>query len=273
MERLTTVSNGLGEEVNQTGIALDRGMIAHDLPRDSEVASRRDGVGTLLEMLHGMLALGIFGMPHIERDLHRAGNHIADARHDLECASRGEQARYGTGEQLGGKRQFGGGWQWVSPQVHGDRSSMTSFSGEGGEESGLAGNGRDDAQRSIDRFQERALFDMYFDVSEGLSWPQCSRCQALRFAAKRCNRFSKGDALTVWAIEKGTVKRSGQRRAAKVRCLESKALFIRKGDDLDGERQAFSPLGQSLDGGDGDQDAEWAIVLSGIAHAVEVAAH
>jgi FAD/FMN-containing dehydrogenase len=68
------------------------------------------------------------------------------------------------------------------------------------------------------------------------------------------------------------LKGPGQCRTAEVGGLETQALFVREGDDLNGKGQAFAALRKPFDGGDGDQDAQRAVVLAGIAHTVEVAA-
>jgi hypothetical protein len=130
----------------------------------------------------------------------------------------------------------------------------------------------DDAQRLQGGVEHRALLDVDLDETEVARRVAPERRDGIRSTRQpdRLHGLAHRQALGVALFQPLGPEAAGQCAAGQEGGGEALALLFGEGDQLQAHRQ--TPAVQTLHGGHGDEDAEAAVVLAGVAHGVEVAA-
>src|SRR5690348_6209195 len=89
-------------------------------------------------------------------------------------------------------------------------------------------------------------------------------------ATKGPHRLGHSDAVRIDQGQVGRVERPGEHFAAEICGMVAHALFISKPWHLDTVRQAPPEVVQALHACYGDEHSQWPVVLTGVAHGVEV---
>ena len=171
-----------------------------------------------------------------------------------------------------GQHHIRGRGEGIAALAHGHGASMAGQAGDGAADAAGAGNRGDHAQRQARLKQHRPLLDMRFDEGRDPASAAIDAGQALRVGAEIAQGLAQADALAVASIEPGGIESAGHGFAADQRDPEAHALFIAEGDHLDGMGQPDAALMQVGDAGDRREDAEQAVVATGIAHGVQMRA-
>ena len=210
-------------------------------------------------------------MADVEAQGGTPGNHVRDPRFHVEHADGRDQAGLGRRRGLDRQHQLRGGGQRVSAPVHRHGPRVARLAGELDQHPALARDRRDDADGQGTRLEHRPLLDVHLAVTEEVA-AHFVIGDSRRVAAERANRFGHGDAGRVGPLQVAGVKGAGHRAAAEVGGAVAKSFLVGEGQDLDSERQLSRVIVDALHRRQRDHDPERTVVLTRVAHRVQVRA-
>ena len=129
---------------------------------------------------------------------------------------------------------FGGGGESVVAEGHRSGAGVVGVAGEGELGAGLARDAVDDAEREVFAFEDGALFDVEFEVGEGvLGKDGVGQLGGVEIEVEES--LFDGDTFAVGEGEYLASEFADDGEAAEEGLCEADAFFFREADDFDGK--------------------------------------
>ena len=262
--------NGLRKCLLQRRVA-GRGIRCEEIREvDADATALRDLRAACADGRDRRAAQGVIARTDVdgERDILR--NHVDRAREHRHLADRADEARVRFAVVLDEEHHLARRRQRVLAPAHRHCPCMAREPGDAYVEPRRAGNGGDDADRESLVQQDGTLLDVRFDVGDDIFSAPVDVAPAIGVAAEGRDRLPHRDAIVVGLVEPRRVELAGHGLAADQRRAEAHAFLVAEADDLERVGQPDVAVVEILDARDCGDDAEQAVVLTGIAHAVLV---
>ena len=214
---------------------------------------------------------GVVGMANVDGEGDFLGDAVRNVGFHLGLADGGDEGGGGLRDFFNGKDGLGGSGEGVASQVHGGGSGVVGVAGNGDREASLPHDAGDDAGGFVGFFEDAALFDMELDVTEGGAG-RVAENFGLVVPTEGGEDEGEGLAFRVFAIESAVVEVADDAATAEVGSLKADAFFVGEGEHVDGNGEGDALLGEDFEGGQGADDAERTIILSGIDDGVDMGA-
>src|SRR5581483_9848390 len=153
---------------------------------------------------------------------------------------------------------------------HRDRSGMTSLPGKSDEHTARSRDGRNDADRQVERFQDWPLLDMNFDVTEQIIAAAFRLGESVGIATKGADRLRHRNTGIIGQAQQVWLERTSDHSTPKIGGVIAQTLLIGKGKHFEREGKALIALVQQLNAGQSGQHTKLTIIFACIAHRIEV---
>ena len=257
--------------VGELGVAVGGVVALDDAPAEFELAFPGDAGEGGFDVGFRLVADGVVGVADVDGEGDFLGDAVRDVGRDGGLADGGDEGRGVAGDFFDSEDGFGGSGEGVASEVHGSCSGVVGVSGDGGGETGLPHDAGDDAGGFVGFFEDAALFDVEFDVAEGGAG-RVAEDLGLVVPAEGGEDKGEGLAFRVFAVEGAVIKFADDAAAAEIGGLEADSFFVREGEEVNRKGEGDLLFGENFEGGEGADDAEGAIILSGVDDGVDVGA-
>ena len=253
------------------GVAVGGVVALDNAPSKFELSLGGDAGEGLLNIGFGLVSDIVVGVTNVDGKDYFLRDAVRNVGFYLGLTHGGDEGGGGLGDFFDGEDGFGSSGERVASEVHGSCSGVVGVSSEGDREAGLPHNTGDDTGRFVGLFKDAALFDMEFDVAEGVAGSVAEYFR-LVVPTEGGEDESEGLVFVVLAREGAVVEIADDAAAAEVGGLEADAFFVGEGEEVNrkGEDDLF--FGKNFEGGEGAHDAEGAIILSRIDDGVDMGA-
>jgi len=173
------------------------------------------------------------------------------------------------GHTLDGNDPLGRGGNRIVAKMHGRGARMIGAAQKFELHPCLSHDGFHCTKRPSERFEDRSLLDVKFQVGKRVVAERCAR-NILGIQSEVFDGGANGNSIRVLAIQEIFVEPADKRAAADKWCAEADSFLFGKADDFDGEGKA--PTIERFEESDGDNNSENAVIGSGVGNRVEMRA-
>lgn len=258
------------EGTGESGVAGDGGLAHEVVPGEPELAAFDQGGGEGMDALGGVVEGVKPGVAEVETEACPLGDDVGGVWVIFDGAYGGAEVGVASGKVFEEADEFRCASEGVLAEWERGGACVGGFAADDGGDAVLAGDGGYRTAGEAEGFEHRPLLDVGFEVTDDggqLGWLE----EGVRVKAPEAEGLLHGDALGVAELEPSGLEGAGEVAAAEVGGLVAQAFLIGKTDDFEGEGQGVGLGG--FECGQGEEEAEGAVVFAGVAHGVEMGAH
>ena len=237
---------------------------------EQDPAPRLDCHERLVDSPQRLAAKAIARRPDVDGELDDPGDDVDRPRHGPEHADRADRPGNAAADPLDGEHRLGCGGKGVMAKVHGHGPGVAGPPHHLDPATGSARDGGHHPDGKILRLEHRPLLDVHLDVSGDVIPMVLGIADRIRVEPEGAQRLAEPHPVVVHGGEKTVVEGPRDGPAADEGGLEPETLLVSERDDVDRIVEPLPALVQRLEAGDGQHDAERAVVLPGVSHRIEM---